>query len=104
YIPGMQKGDILGHEFMGEVVEVGDGVRRRAVGDRVVVAFTIACGQCFFCARSLYSCCDNTNPDSGLPRRSMASQIGVVSRPARAAAYARPAADARDGVLGTAGA
>ena len=65
YIPGMQKGDILGHEFMGEVVEVGDGVRRRAVGDRVVVAFTIACGQCFFCARSLYSCCDNTNPDGG---------------------------------------
>src|SRR5687768_9413160 len=61
YIPGMQKGDILGHEFMGEVVEVGKEVRKLAVGDRIIVPFTICCGGCFFCKRGLWSCCDNTN-------------------------------------------
>src|SRR5499427_6974421 len=49
YIPTMEKGDVLGHEFMGEVVEVGSENRRLKIGDRVVVPFTIACGQCFFC-------------------------------------------------------
>jgi threonine dehydrogenase-like Zn-dependent dehydrogenase len=62
-IPTMQKGDILGHEFMGEVVEVGSGVKNLAVGDRVVVPFTIACGRCFFCQRELWSLCDNSNPN-----------------------------------------
>jgi len=66
YIPTMQKGDILGHEFMGEVVEVGAAVDNLKVGDRVVVPFTIACGKCFFCKRDLWSACDNTNPDSQL--------------------------------------
>ncbi|HUO60082.1 MAG TPA: zinc-dependent alcohol dehydrogenase [Candidatus Acidoferrales bacterium] len=65
YIPTMEQGDILGHEFMGEVVEVGPGVDKNKlkVGDRVVVPFTIACGKCFFCQRQLWSCCDNTNPN-----------------------------------------
>jgi uncharacterized membrane protein len=64
YIPTMQAGDILGHEFMGEVIEVGKENTRLRVGDRVVVPFTIACGRCFFCERKLWSCCDNSNPNA----------------------------------------
>jgi threonine dehydrogenase-like Zn-dependent dehydrogenase len=64
YIPTMKRGDILGHEFMGEVVEVGPGVERLSVGDRVVVPFAIACGRCFFCARGMWSLCDNSNPNA----------------------------------------
>ena len=62
YIPTMEEGDILGHEFMGEVVEVGKDVKNLQKGDRVVVPFTIACGNCFFCERDLWSACDNSNP------------------------------------------
>jgi threonine dehydrogenase-like Zn-dependent dehydrogenase len=64
YIPTMEKGDILGHEFMGEVVEIGSGVRNLRVGDRVVVPFPIACGACFFCERQEYSLCENSNPNA----------------------------------------
>jgi threonine dehydrogenase-like Zn-dependent dehydrogenase len=64
YVPAMKTGDVLGHEFMGEVVEVGGGVQRHNVGDRVVVPFVIACGHCYFCERELFSCCDTTNPDA----------------------------------------
>ncbi len=63
YMPTMEDGDILGHEFMGEVVATGKAVRRLAIGDRVVVPFTIACGQCPFCTDSLFSLCDTTNPN-----------------------------------------
>src|SRR5439155_17652757 len=56
FIPTMRPGDILGHEFMGEVVEVGRGVANLRIGDRVVVPFTIACGNCFFCKDQLWSC------------------------------------------------
>lgn len=66
YIPTMQKGDILGHEFMGEVVEVGKDNQQLKVGDRVVVPFTIACGRCFFCERELWSLCDNSNPNASI--------------------------------------
>jgi threonine dehydrogenase-like Zn-dependent dehydrogenase len=62
YIPTMKSGDILGHEFMGEVVAVGKGVQNLHEGDRVVVPFPIACGRCFFCASDLWSLCDNSNP------------------------------------------
>ena len=63
FIPGMKSGDILGHEFMGEVVEVGkESTLRR--GDRVVVPFAIACGRCFFCQRELWALCDNSNPSA----------------------------------------
>jgi threonine dehydrogenase-like Zn-dependent dehydrogenase len=62
YIPTMQSGDILGHEFMGEVVEVGPGNRKLKVGQRVVVPFVIACGKCFFCEKQQFSACDNSNP------------------------------------------
>ncbi|WP_013322445.1 zinc-dependent alcohol dehydrogenase [Gloeothece verrucosa] len=64
FIPTMEQGDILGHEFMGEVVEVGSEVKRIKVGDRVVNPFPIACGHCFFCQRDLTSLCDNTNPNA----------------------------------------
>ncbi|HEY6803061.1 MAG TPA: zinc-dependent alcohol dehydrogenase [Pyrinomonadaceae bacterium] len=64
YIPTMEKGDILGHEFMGEVVETGSAVNNLKKGDRVVVPFTIACGNCFFCKRDLWSLCDNSNPNA----------------------------------------
>ena len=60
-IPGMQPGDILGHEFMGRVVETGPGSTLKK-GQRVVVPFTISCGSCFFCKASLFSACDNSNP------------------------------------------
>lgn len=66
YIPTMEKGDILGHEFMGEVVEVGNAVKNLKPGDRVVVPFTIACGKCFFCKQEMWSACDNTNPNAGM--------------------------------------
>ncbi|MDQ6732609.1 MAG: alcohol dehydrogenase catalytic domain-containing protein, partial [Nitrospirota bacterium] len=63
YIPTMEKGDILGHENMGEVVEVGKENKKLKVGDRVVVPFTISCGNCFFCKKELWSLCDNSNPN-----------------------------------------
>jgi threonine dehydrogenase-like Zn-dependent dehydrogenase len=64
-IPAMKSGDILGHEFMGEVVEAGPDVTTIRKGDRVVVPFVIACGSCFFCDRQLFSACETTNPDRG---------------------------------------
>jgi threonine dehydrogenase-like Zn-dependent dehydrogenase len=63
-IPSMQEGDILGHEFMGEVVEVGTDVPNLKKGDRVVVPFCIACGNCFFCRHGMTSLCDNSNPNA----------------------------------------
>jgi threonine dehydrogenase-like Zn-dependent dehydrogenase len=71
FIPTMEKGDILGHEFMGEVVELGSAVKNVKVGDRVVVPFTIACGNCFFCQRDLWSLCDNSNPNGWLAEKIM---------------------------------
>jgi threonine dehydrogenase-like Zn-dependent dehydrogenase len=62
-IPGMESGDVLGHENMGEVVEIGSEVRNLKVGDRVVVPFTISCGECFFCQRGFFSGCERSNPD-----------------------------------------
>jgi threonine dehydrogenase-like Zn-dependent dehydrogenase len=64
FVPTMKKGDILGHEFMGEVVELGRGVKNLSVGDRVVVPFPIACGHCNACERELYSLCENSNPSA----------------------------------------
>ncbi len=64
FVPTMEKGDVLGHEFMGEVVEVGRSVTNLAVGDRVVVPFPISCGACEMCAAQMYSCCENSNPNA----------------------------------------
>jgi threonine dehydrogenase-like Zn-dependent dehydrogenase len=69
YIPTMEKGDILGHEFMGEVVEVGAGVANLVSGDRVVVPFPIACGACNSCLAGLYSLCENSNPNAGMAEK-----------------------------------
>ena len=63
-VPSMMKGDILGHEFMGEVVEIGPDVKNVKVGDRVVVPFPIACGKCWSCEHELYSVCENSNPNA----------------------------------------
>jgi threonine dehydrogenase-like Zn-dependent dehydrogenase len=63
-IPSMERGDVLGHETMGEVVEVGAEIKHLRVGDRVVVPFTIACGECFFCKRGYFSGCERSNPNA----------------------------------------
>ena len=78
YIPTVKKGDILGHEFMGEVVELGPGVTNLQVGDRVVVPFPIACGACAACEREQYSVCENSNPNAPVPEKLMGhSPAGV---------------------------
>jgi threonine dehydrogenase-like Zn-dependent dehydrogenase len=73
FIPTMEQGDVVGHEFMGEVVEVGPGISRDKlkVGDRVVVPFTIACGKCQSCEDKLWSCCDNSNPNAWIAEKMM---------------------------------
>jgi threonine dehydrogenase-like Zn-dependent dehydrogenase len=70
-MPTMEKGDVLGHEPMGEVVEVGSAVTKLKVGDRVVVPFTISCGECFFCQKGMYSLCDTSNPNAEVARKAM---------------------------------
>jgi threonine dehydrogenase-like Zn-dependent dehydrogenase len=70
-IPFMEPGDILGHEFMGEVMEVGRDVKKLKVGDRVVVPFPISCGSCNACQAELYSCCENSNPNRAIPEKMM---------------------------------
>ncbi|MGF1588955.1 MAG: zinc-dependent alcohol dehydrogenase [Pleurocapsa sp.] len=68
-IPTMESGDILGHEFMGEVVETGKEVKNLQKGDRVVIPFTISCGGCFFCQKDLWSLCDNSNPNAWMAEK-----------------------------------
>ena len=71
-MPTMESGDVLGHEFMGEVMEVGSGAAGPLKpGDRVVVPFTISCGSCFFCQRRLFSLCDTSNPNAEMARNVM---------------------------------
>ena len=69
YVPSMESGDILGHEFMGEVVDLGSGVSNLKIGDRVVVPFPIACGNCFFCQEKLFSVCENSNPNAWMAEK-----------------------------------
>lgn len=71
FMPTMEAGDILGHEPMGEVVEVGSAITNLRVGDRVVVPFTLSCGDCFFCKKTLFSCCDRSNPNAALAEKAM---------------------------------
>jgi threonine dehydrogenase-like Zn-dependent dehydrogenase len=69
FMPTMEKGDILGHEFMGEVVETGSEVKKLKTGDRVVVAFPISCGNCFFCQSEMFSLCENSNPNAWMAEK-----------------------------------
>jgi threonine dehydrogenase-like Zn-dependent dehydrogenase len=70
-VPTLESGDVLGHEFMGEVMEVGRGNKKLKVGDKVVVPFTISCGNCFFCNKNLFSLCDNSNPNAAIASKQM---------------------------------
>jgi threonine dehydrogenase-like Zn-dependent dehydrogenase len=76
YIPTMRSGDVLGHEFMGEIVEVGSAVRERKIGERVVVCSFVACGRCWYCTHELYSLCDNGNPNPAITETLWGSPIG----------------------------
>src|SRR3954451_18657409 len=80
YVPTMQDGDVMGHEFIGEVIEVGPGVDpdRVRVGDRVVVPFPIACGACGACAAELYSCCENSNPNAGIAEKMFGHPVAGI--------------------------
>ncbi len=77
-VPTMKDGDILGHEFMGEVVEIGSDVKKFRKGDRVVVPFTIACGSCEFCEDDLYSLCDNSNPNPDQAKANLGHTISGI--------------------------
>ncbi|WP_018500913.1 zinc-dependent alcohol dehydrogenase [Parafrankia discariae] len=78
FVPTMKKGDVLGHEFMGEVVEVGREVRKLRVGDRVVVPFPIACGQCNTCLAGDYSLCENSNPNAALAEKILGHPVAGI--------------------------
>lgn len=78
FVPTMQKGDILGHEFMGEVVEVGPAVHNLTIGDRVVVPFPIACGNCRSCKRGLTSLCENSNPNAAIAEKLLGHSIAGI--------------------------
>ncbi len=78
YVPTMRAGDVIGHEFIGEVVEVGSGVQKHRVGDRVVVASFISCGTCYYCLNDMYSLCDNTNPNPGIPEALWGASPGGI--------------------------
>jgi threonine dehydrogenase-like Zn-dependent dehydrogenase len=69
FVPTMERGDILGHEFMGEVVEIGPEVKNLHIGDRVVASFPISCGNCFFCQKEMYSLCENSNPNAWIAQK-----------------------------------
>jgi threonine dehydrogenase-like Zn-dependent dehydrogenase len=71
FMPTMEKGDIVGHEPMGEIVEVGREIRTLRPGDRVVVPFTLSCGSCFFCKKQMFSLCDTSNPNADMAREAM---------------------------------
>src|SRR5258708_11839150 len=78
FMPTMQAGDVLGHEAMGEVVEVGRDVKKLKQGDRVVGPSTISCGSCWFCQRKLYSLCDTSNPNAEMARQVMGPAPGAL--------------------------
>ncbi|KAA6223454.1 glutathione-dependent formaldehyde dehydrogenase [Streptomyces albofaciens JCM 4342] len=78
YIPAMRAGDVIGHEFLGEVVEAGREVRRHQVGDRVVVSSFVGCGRCWYCANDLWSLCDNTNTNPGIGQAMFGYESGGI--------------------------
>ena len=78
YLPGMREGDVFGHEFMGEVLEIGTEVTDVRIGDRVVVPSFIGCNSCWYCDNELYSCCDTTNPNAQLQQPLLGYPSGAV--------------------------
>jgi threonine dehydrogenase-like Zn-dependent dehydrogenase len=78
YVPAMRAGDVIGHEFLGQVVETGPGVRNHQVGDRVVVCSFISCGRCWYCEHGQYSLCDNSNTNSGIAQAMWGYETGGV--------------------------
>ena len=78
FVPTMKSGDVLGHEFMGEIVETGPAVKNLKVGDRVVVPFPIACGACAQCRRGLFSTCENTNPNAWMAEKLWGHSVAGV--------------------------
>jgi threonine dehydrogenase-like Zn-dependent dehydrogenase len=78
YVPAMRAGDVIGHEFVGDVVEVGSQVTRHTVGDRVVVCSFISCGRCWYCARGLFSLCDNSNTNPAIGQMMFGYETGAV--------------------------
>ena len=79
FVTTMQKGDILGHEFMGEVVEVGRDVKRLKKGDRVVVPFPISCGRCYYCKQGIFAACDNSNPNGEISEALYGGSAGAAA-------------------------
>ncbi|MEU3460462.1 zinc-dependent alcohol dehydrogenase [Streptomyces sp. NPDC006733] len=78
YLPAMRSGDVIGHEFLGEVVEIGSRVERHQIGDRVVVSSFIGCGRCWYCQQDLWSLCDNSNTNPGLTQAAFGYEPGAV--------------------------
>jgi threonine dehydrogenase-like Zn-dependent dehydrogenase len=78
FIPTMKAGDILGHEFMGEVVDIGRSVSNLRKGDRVIVPFAIACGHCYFCRNEMWAVCDNSNPNSSISEKLCGYPAGAL--------------------------
>jgi threonine dehydrogenase-like Zn-dependent dehydrogenase len=78
YVPAMRAGDVIGHEFVGEVVEVGSEVNRHRIGDRVVVCSFISCGRCWYCEQGLFSLCDNSNTNPGIGQAMFGYETGAV--------------------------
>jgi threonine dehydrogenase-like Zn-dependent dehydrogenase len=91
-MPTMEKGDVLGHETMGEVVEVGSENNKLKVGDRVVVPFTISCGECFFCKKGFFSGCERTNPNHKMAEKLWGHSPGRPVSAIRTCSAATPAA------------
>jgi threonine dehydrogenase-like Zn-dependent dehydrogenase len=94
YIPAMRAGDVLGHEFMGRIAEVGPAVTKHRVGDRVVVVSFIGCGKCWYCKQGLWSLCDNGNPNPGMTEalwgQSIGGCFGYSHAPRRLRGQSRP--------------
>ena len=88
----MEKGDVIGHETMGEVVEVGKDNKTLKVGDRVVVPFTISCGECFFCKRGYYSGCERSQSEQGKGRQTLGPFPSWIVRILASARRVSPAA------------
>jgi threonine dehydrogenase-like Zn-dependent dehydrogenase len=89
YMPTMKSGDVLGHETMGEIVEVGKSHSKFKIGDRIVVPFTLSCGECFFCKRQLFSMCDRSNRNADVAIKAMGhSPAGMLGYSHMLGAYA----------------